>query len=83
MYSSMVAGVWGNSNYDEKNYRQSFLSEVRGLYEQALEELYGEGSEIDDENPFFRAMNVPELDDESEGATREAVTKYQESVDQS
>ena len=63
--SSMIAGVWGNSNYDdEKNSRKKILDQIDSFYQQALMEIYGEPEEeIDfDENPFFAAMQKPHLE---------------------
>ena len=61
----MIAGVWGNSNYDdEKNTRKSMLDQIDAFYERALVEIY-EGpieEEIDEENPFFAAMQRPQLE---------------------
>ena len=59
----MIAGVWGNSNYDDdKNSREKILHNIDDFYDRSLREIYGEHveEEIDWNDPFFAAMKRPE-----------------------
>lgn len=56
--NSMIAGLWGNPNYDEKSYRQKALKDIEENYQAAIRIIYNgpEEFEIDMDQPLFSAM---------------------------
>ena len=65
---SMISGVWGNSNYDDKDARTKILREIDRTFSSAIAGIYGAAAadaEIDPDDPFFSAMKVPEMDEEA------------------
>lgn len=62
---AMVSGVWGNSNYDDKDTRLKLLKEIDDSFRRAMDRINGltVEEEIDPADPFFAAMKVPEIDD--------------------
>lgn len=44
--NSMISGLWGNPNYDEKQYREKALKDIENNYQEAINIIYnGENSE--------------------------------------
>lgn len=78
---AMVAGIWGNPNFDSqenKNLRSDLLRDVDEQLETAIQRIYGNDPETVDlsENPFFSAIRVPELPSQfSEQDLKEVETK--------
>lgn len=62
--NAMISGLWGNSNYDDKqNTRSKALKDIENNYQEAINIIYNgvESYEIDMDQPFWSAMD---LDDE-------------------
>lgn len=62
--NSMIAGVWGNSNFDEGESRSKMLDRIDDFYQQAVDAIYGNVPEFIteeemEEDPFFAAMKRP------------------------
>jgi hypothetical protein len=38
--NSMISGLWGNANYDEKNYREKALKDIEENYQNAINVIY-------------------------------------------
>ena len=69
----MIAGVWGNSNYDDENdSRSKLLKEIDNFYNEAVNQIYNIPGEYQDEidyenDPFFAAIKRPKLEVSTEG----------------
>lgn len=63
---AIVSGIWANTNLDHENQRKSVLEDIDRGFDLAIKSIYGEKveEEIDMNNPFFAAMQVPEIDQE-------------------
>lgn len=62
---AMIAGLWGNPNFDGEDAgdaRQRALREIDEQLDRAIEIVYGGEEHIDPDDPFFSAMSVPEVD---------------------
>lgn len=61
---AMVAGLWGNSNFDDdKNTRKKALSEIENSFEEAVLDVYDKNRHEKIEfksDPFFKAMKLPD-----------------------
>lgn len=66
--NATIAGVWGNPNFDDgkerKGARKQMINTIDDNVQRAIRKIYGQEQEfdIDQEDPFFGKMEVPELD---------------------
>ena len=72
MKDAMVAGIWGNPNYDpqkegQEAARRQILEHIEEQYQKAILEIYAgpdvasRSDEIDWDDPFFAASKAPRL----------------------
>jgi hypothetical protein len=66
MRDAIITGIWGNSNYDgdgkSPSQRPKLLEHIHEWYYNGVAEIYGdepEEFEIDQDDPFFKAMQLP------------------------
>jgi len=63
----MVAGLWGNSNFDDdKNTRKKALTDIENSFQEAVLNVYNKERQAEinfKEDPFFAVMKVPDVPD--------------------
>jgi hypothetical protein len=67
--NAIIAGLYGNGNMENEALKKS-LDEIENNFQHAIEVIYGEeeDSDLDQEikdSPFFSAMKVPTIDEET------------------
>jgi len=72
---SMIAGVWGNSNYDaqeegKEGPRREILARIDEQFQETIEEVYTgkkvkKADDIDWTDPFFKAIKSPRINSEA------------------
>jgi hypothetical protein len=67
---SIVGGAWANPNFDgEGGDRRQFLETIDEMFENSVSRIYGFAQPEDEvdfaTDPFFAAMKLPELADDS------------------
>lgn len=59
--NAMISGLWGNSNYDEKQYRKNALKDIEENYQEAINIIYNGAEEYEvkyDQGSLF--SGIPE-----------------------
>jgi hypothetical protein len=73
MKNAMISGIWGNSDIEDK---KGSIARVEDFARSAIAEIYGttQVDDVDFENdPFFKAMKVPEIPSIDHNKDREKV----------
>ena len=89
----MVAGIWGNPNYDpqkegEEAARRQILEHIEEQYQRAIVEIYTgqcaapDSDEIDWDDPFFAASKAPRMRKPTGPKEEDKVARMLEDVDQ-
>lgn len=79
----MIASLWSNPNFDDgKNTRTRAIEEIEENYDEAISGFLNpteEGIEVDEDNPFFQAMEkgVQKLEQprNDEGTVKEVIER--------
>ncbi len=84
---AIVAGIWGNSNYDpqkegQEGARKQILEHIEEQFQNAIHEIYtgeriSDNDEIDWDDPFFAASKAPRIS-QPPGATKIEEQKAEE-----